>query len=106
MCLAQIGPLLLLVPSVAWLYWSQQNTAGTILLVLSLGLISMDNILRPILITRGANLPLLLVFVGVIGGMLTFGIIGIFIGPVVLAVCWTLLQNWVRQPAAPDAAQG
>jgi predicted PurR-regulated permease PerM len=42
----------------------------------------------------------------VIGGMLTFGIIGIFIGPVVLAVCWTLLQNWVRQPAAPDAAQG
>jgi predicted PurR-regulated permease PerM len=105
LCLAQVGPLLLLVPSVAWLYSSQQTTAATILAVASIGLISMDNILRPILITRGANLPILLVFVGVIGGMLTFGIIGIFIGPVVLAVCWTLLQDWVRQPAPVTSSQ-
>jgi hypothetical protein len=55
---------------------------------------SMDNILKPILITRGAHLPMLLVFAGVIGGMYTFGLMGIFIGPVVLAVGWTLLQNW------------
>jgi predicted PurR-regulated permease PerM len=55
----------------------------------------MDNILKPILITRGANLHLLLVFVGVVGGMFAFGLIGIFIGPVVLAAGWTLLQNWV-----------
>lgn len=106
LCLAQVGPLLLLAPAVAWLYWSQQTTAGTILLVVSLGLVSMDNILRPILITRGANLPLLLVFTGVIGGMLTFGIIGIFIGPVVLAVFWTLLQDWVKHPSNVTAAAG
>jgi len=106
LCLAQVGPLLLLAPSVAWLYWSQQTTAATILLIVSLGLVSMDNILRPILITRGANLPLLLVFTGVIGGMLTFGIIGIFIGPVVLAVFWTLLQDWVKQPAKVPAGSG
>ena len=48
---------------------------------MSIGLVSMDNVIKPILITRGAKLPLLLVFVGVIGGMLTFGLIGIFIGP-------------------------
>ena len=96
LCLAQIGPLVILAAAVAWLYWSQQTTAATALLIASIGLVSMDNILKPILITRGANLPLLLVFVGVIGGMFSFGLIGIFIGPVVLAVGWTLLQNWVR----------
>lgn len=100
LCLAQIGPILILIPAVAWLYWSQQTTTATVLAVVSLGLISMDNVIKPILITRGAKLPLLLVFVGVIGGMLTFGLVGIFVGPVVLAVCWTLLVDWVRQPSA------
>ena len=106
LCLAQIGPLLILAAAVAWLYWSHQTTAATVLLIASLGLVSMDNILKPILITRGANLPLLLVFVGVIGGMLTFGLIGIFIGPVVLAVCWTLLQAWVTEESVASASSG
>ena len=57
----------------------------------------MDNVLRPILIKRSAaNLPLLLIFLGVIGGLLTFGLIGIFVGPVVLAVAFTLLTAWIR----------
>ncbi len=97
LCLAQVGPLIILVAAVAWLYWTKQDTAATVLAVVSIGLVSMDNIIKPILITRGANLPLLLVFVGVIGGMFAFGIIGIFIGPVALAVCWTLVQAWVNQ---------
>ena len=95
LCLAQVGPLIILAAAVAWLYWSGHPTAGTGLLIASIGLVSMDNILKPILITRGANLHLLLVFVGVVGGMFAFGLIGIFIGPVVLAAGWTLLQNWV-----------
>jgi len=49
----------------------------------------------PILIKRGADLPLLLIFAGVIGGLITFGLVGIFVGPVVLAVTYTLLENWV-----------
>lgn len=57
----------------------------------------MDNILRPFLIKRGADLPLILILVGVIGGLLTMGIIGLFIGPVVLAVGYTLLDAWVRE---------
>jgi predicted PurR-regulated permease PerM len=52
-------------------------------------------VLRPILIKRGADLPLLLIFAGVIGGLITFGLVGIFVGPVVLAVTYTLLENWV-----------
>ena len=58
--------------------------------------------LRPILIKRGADLPLLLIFAGVIGGLLSLGIIGLFVGPVVLAVTYTLLKQWVGN--AGDAA--
>ena len=56
---------------------------------------SIDNVLRPMLIRKGSDMPLLLVFFGVIGGLLAFGIVGIFVGPVVLAVGYSLLVDWV-----------
>ena len=59
-----------------------------------------DNILRPILIKQGADLPLLLIIVGVVGGLLAFGIIGLFVGPVVLAVAYTLFTAWINQEGA------
>ena len=68
----------------------------------------MDNFLRPFLIKRGADLPLILILVGVIGGLLALGIIGLFIGPVVLAVGYTLLDAWIKEgePApAPEAPE-
>ena len=71
---------------------------GTVMLVWSLVTMTLDNFLRPVLIRRGADLPLLLIFAGVIGGLLAFGIIGLFVGPVVLAVTYTLLQAWVTRP--------
>jgi predicted PurR-regulated permease PerM len=57
----------------------------------------MDNFVRPILIKKGADLPLLLIFAGVIGGLIAFGVVGLFIGPVLLAVTYTLLEAWVAQ---------
>ena len=60
----------------------------------------MDNFLRPMLIRKGADLPLLLIFAGVIGCLLAFGIIGLFIGPVVLAVTYTLLGAWIADTIA------
>jgi predicted PurR-regulated permease PerM len=64
----------------------------------------LDNVLRPILIRRGADLPLLLIMAGVIGGLLGFGLVGLFVGPVVLAVTYTQLSAWiVEQEATPDA---
>ena len=74
---------------------------GTFLLVVSVVVGTMDNIIRPVLIRMGADLPLLLIFAGVIGGLLAFGLVGIFIGPVVLAVAYTLLQAWVRDGTPP-----
>jgi predicted PurR-regulated permease PerM len=95
LCIAQIGPSPILVPAVIWLYWSGETAWGTFLLVWSLIVVTLDNVLRPMLIKRGADLPLLLIFAGVIGGLLAFGLVGIFVGPVVLAVAYTLLVAWI-----------
>ncbi len=96
LCIAQLGPALVLFPAVAWVYWSGETGWGTFLLVWSMVVGTMDNFLRPVLIKRGADLPLLLIFAGVIGGLLAFGLIGIFVGPVVLAVAYTLLGEWIK----------
>lgn len=96
-CIAQIGPVLILVPAVIWMYWSGQTLWGTVLLAFSLVACTIDNFVRPFLIRKGVELPLLLIFAGVIGGLVAFGIIGLFIGPVVLAVIYTLLQAWVAE---------
>ena len=104
LCLAQLGPMLVLVPAVVWLYWSGSTGAGTTLLVITAITAGLDNVVRPWLIKRGANLPLVLIFAGVIGGLLAFGIIGLFIGPVVLTVAYTLLVAWVKEDLPARAA--
>jgi predicted PurR-regulated permease PerM len=100
LCLAQLGPFLVLVPSIVWLYWSGQPIWGTVLLVFSLVAGTIDNFLKPFLIKKGADLPLLLILSGVIGGLLAFGITGLFVAPVILAVSYTLLKAWVAQEVA------
>jgi predicted PurR-regulated permease PerM len=96
LAIAQIGPAPVLLPAVIWLYWKDSPGWGTALLIWSLLVGSLDNVLRPILIRRGADLSLLLIFSGVIGGLLAFGVIGLFVGPVVLAVTYTLVVAWVQ----------
>ena len=95
LCIAQVGPLLVVAPATIWLYTSGAPVRGTVLLVFSLFAVTLDNVLRPILIRKGADLPLLLIMSGVIGGVLAFGVVGLFVGPVLLAVTWTLLSAWV-----------
>jgi predicted PurR-regulated permease PerM len=99
LCIAQLGPVLVLLPAAGWLYWNGDNLWGTVLMVIMLVVGTLDNVLRPMLIRMGADLPLLLIFSGVIGGLLAFGLIGIFIGPVVLAVAYTLMQAWIGDTA-------
>ena len=101
LCIAQIGPVLVLGPSAAWLAWSGATGTATLLLIWTVVVAALDNVLRPILMTKGADLPMLLMFSGVIGGLLTFGLIGIFIGPVVLAIGYTLLGAWIGAAPAP-----
>ena len=97
LCIAQLGPVLVLVPAVIWLFATGAMVPGIILAVFSALALTMDNFLRPFLIKRGADLPLLLILVGVIGGLLAFGLLGLFLGPVILAVTYTLLQHWVDE---------
>src|SRR5262249_19866703 len=97
LCIAQIGPAPILVPAVIWMFAKGDPAWATFLLVFSLLAVSLDNFLRPILMRRGADLPLLLILAGVVGGLIAFGLIGIFLGPTVLAVGYTLLGAWVNE---------
>lgn len=109
LAIAQIGPAPVLIGGVAWMYWASDSAwIPTALLVWCLFVGAIDNVLRPILIQRSGELPLLIVLAGVVGGLLAFGLIGIFIGPVVLAVVYTLLKAWVANegPSGPVAAVG
>lgn len=94
--IAQLGPLPVLIPAIIYLFWSGQPLLGSVLIVVSIIAGTIDSVIRPFLIRKGADLPLLLIFAGVIGGLMVFGVIGIFIGPVVLAVMLTLLQAWLE----------
>jgi predicted PurR-regulated permease PerM len=71
---------------------------GTFMLIVTVVTATIDNVLRPVMIKKGADLPLLLIFVGVVGGLVGFGLVGIFVGPVVLAVSYTLLGAWLERP--------
>jgi predicted PurR-regulated permease PerM len=101
--IAQIGAAPVLIVAVIWVYARSGPVWGTGFLLWAVFCSTVDNFLRPLLIKRGADLPLLLIFAGVVGGLIAFGVIGLFIGPVVLAVAYTLLTAWVAQePAAED----
>jgi predicted PurR-regulated permease PerM len=80
-----------------WLLWKGQILWGIVLLAWATAIASLDNVIRPILIRRGADLPMLLILAGSIGGLVAFGIIGLFVGPVVLAVSYTLVKAWVNE---------
>jgi predicted PurR-regulated permease PerM len=101
----QVGVIPVLLCAVAWLYWAGHTTAGTVLLVWTVIIAPVDNILRPILIKQGVDLPLLLIIVGVIGGMMAFGIVGIFVGPVLLAISYTLFTAWIAEGVAADRSK-
>ena len=95
---AASAPALVLFPVAAWLYWKGASPlVATAFLIWSLLIAVLDNVLRPILIRRSANLPLSLVFAGAVGGLLAFGAMGLFVGPVVLAVAYTLLVGWTEE---------
>jgi predicted PurR-regulated permease PerM len=97
LAVAQLGPLPVLLPAVIWLFWSGDIVWGSVLAVVTVIVAIVDNVLKPVLIKRGVDLPLLLIVAGVIGGLIGFGVVGLFIGPVILAVTYTLLESWVRE---------
>ena len=93
--LIPMGPPLVWIPATAWLVWKGDYTYAVFLGVWGTFIISgVDNVLKPYLISRGGNLPLVIVLLGVFGGLIAFGFIGLFIGPTLLAVAYSLLTDW------------
>lgn len=99
----QIGSAPILVPVVIWI-WTVKNVGAAVLITIFLVLVGLsDNALKPLLMSRGLSTPVLVIFIGVLGGTLAHGIVGLFVGPIILAVAWELLMAWSREErgAAP-----
>jgi predicted PurR-regulated permease PerM len=89
------GPPLIWLPAAFWLFAQDQTGWGVFMLIWGLlAISSVDNLLRPLIISQGSKMPFALIFVGVIGGALAFGLVGVFIGPTLLAVCFRLIAEW------------
>ncbi len=95
----QLGPGLVLIPTIIYMFAEASTLAAVIYLVWVVPVMLMDNVLKPLLMGRGSEIPVLVIFLGVVGGTLGYGLIGIFVGPVVLAVGYTLFSAWVSGPA-------
>jgi predicted PurR-regulated permease PerM len=106
LAIAQIGTLPVLGLATIWHFWNGNAGWGVFLIVCTVVVGTMDNFLRPILIKKGADLPLLVIFTGVVGGLMAFGLIGLFVGPVILAVGYTLLVAWVEEGAGERPVEG
>lgn len=101
LAVAQVGAALVLAGAAAWCFATDAHGWGVALVVWTVVVGVLDNFLRPWLIQRGADLPLLLIFCGVVGGLVAFGLLGLFVGPMVLAVTWKVALAWAEErPAA------
>ncbi|TPE52668.1 AI-2E family transporter [Amaricoccus solimangrovi] len=112
LCVVQIGPAPVLLPVLIWIWMTHATTFALVITLLLLPVALLDNVLKPVLMARGLTTPMLVILTGVIGGTLTHGLVGLFLGPVVLSVFYDLVVAWTRLGAAPagpgdpDASSG
>jgi predicted PurR-regulated permease PerM len=96
--IVQIGAAFVIIPVIVWT-WTFMDTAPAIVFTVYMVMVnSIDNVLKPFLLGRGLEAPILPILIGVIGGVLAFGIGGVFLGPVVVTVIWTLFLAWIDEP--------
>ena len=112
LAILQIGAAIVLFPVLIWIWATKAFTTALLLTIYLLIAGLADNVLKPMLMGRGLNTPMLVIFIGVLGGMMAHGIVGLFIGPIILAVVWQLMMAWIgEEPAVavvsgPDPAVG
>jgi predicted PurR-regulated permease PerM len=100
-----IGPPLIWVPAALWLFHEGSTGWAVFMLVWGIGVSSVDNVVKPWLISQGSDMPFLLIFFGVLGGALAFGFIGVFLGPTLLAVGYRVITEWAAGAAAIAAEE-
>ena len=99
LAISQVGCGILLIPMIVW-YWLTRDTSSALLFTLYMVPVGfVDSVLKPFAMGHGSQTPMLVIFVGVLGGTLAHGLIGLFVGPIVLAVGWELLAAWMRDEA-------
>lgn len=106
LAIVQIGPTIVIVGSIVYAWWSLDPLTALLFTVWMVPVNLFDNFLRPLLIAQGLTVPLLVILVGVIGGALTYGLIGLFIGPVVLGIGYELLIAWIADDPGVPAEGG
>lgn len=104
LAIVQIGAAFVLLPVIIWI-WMDKDFTTALLLTLFLGIVGiLDNILKPLVMGRGLTTPTLVIFIGVVGGTLAHGIVGLFIGPIILSLAWELTVAWIRTDPAGAAS--
>jgi predicted PurR-regulated permease PerM len=107
LAVAQLPTIFVLLPLIYYVFQNSSTPVAIVFAIWSILVGLVDNVLKPLLMGRGVEAPMLIVFLGAIGGMLSAGVLGLFVGPVVLVVTFTLAQAWARQVPEPkrfDAA--
>lgn len=94
-CVAQAGPLIVMVPSLIYLFATREGITPWLFLGFTLFVATIDNVLKPLLLGKGVDAPMLVVFLGAVGGLLSQGILGLFLGPVVLVVTYQVIERWL-----------
>jgi predicted PurR-regulated permease PerM len=100
--IAQLPPILVLAPVIFYVFSASSTTVAVIFLIWCLLVSFSDVVLKPLLLGRGVDVPMLVILMGAIGGMITSGIVGLFVGAVILALGFTLFQAWI-QMAEPES---
>ena len=100
-----IDPPLIWMPAALWLFHEGSTGWAVFMLVWGIGLSSVDNVVKPWLTSQGSDMPFLLIFFGVLGGALTFGSIGVFLGSTLLAVDYRIVTEWAAGATAVAAAR-
>jgi len=104
--LIPMGPPLIWIPATIWLLYKGSIAWGIFMGIWGMFVVSgVDNFVKPYLISRGGNLPFILILLGVLGGVITFGFIGIFLGPTLLALGFSLLSEWTSRKGSPEAEE-
>jgi predicted PurR-regulated permease PerM len=103
LCIVQIGAAPVLLPVLVWVWMTSPTTFALVLTLLLVPVGLIDNVLKPVLMARGLTTPMLVILTGVIGGTLTHGLVGLFLGPVVLSVFYELVVAWTRLGTGPGA---
>ncbi len=101
--LIQIGPVLVWLPMSLWLWTQDQPQMAAFVFLWGLIVVNItDNVVRPLLVSKDSDMPASLAFLGAVGGLMQWGVVGVFLGPVIVAVGYELVLKWVEPDTLPD----